>query len=100
MNQILERVKSDEAMKEAIQSQMTVMTVSLENSIGNTVNQGIEELITSKINEKLRSDLKEDMAGQLTEVKDFILNQNAEREQKTESEPVTVDEQKLEEVMR
>ena len=98
MKQLLERVQSDDAMKEAIQSQMTVMTVSLENSIGKTVNQEMEQLITSKINEKLRSDLKEDMAGQLVEVRDFILNHDADREQKTQSESVTVDEHKLEEV--
>ena len=97
MAALTERVSSHEAMKEAIQSQMTVMTVSLEKTIGSTVTQGVEELIRSKINEELRNDVKQDLAGQLVEVRDFILNRDEEREQKTQSE--SLDEHKLEEVM-
>jgi len=102
MSELLERVKSNDAMKEVLQNEMTVMTVSLENAVGNTVSQSMERLITSKINEKLRSDLNEDLKANLVEVRDFILSQNTTTnnnndDEKTQSEAIDVD--KLEETL-
>merc|ERR1719361_2831183 len=89
MTQLLDRVKNNDAMKEVLQNEMTVMTVSLENAVGNTVTQSMEQLITSKINEKLRSDLNEDLKANLVEVRDFILSQNTTKNDNNDDDEKT-----------
>ena len=81
--------KMNQMMKEAVQQQLALLQVGLENSIGQTVSGTVEDSIDKKINEALRADIKKDMNSELNELKELIMKTTENMEQKATMEDTT-----------
>ena len=84
-------------MKGAVQKQMAVLQIALENQIGNTVSDTVEDAIDRKINEALRNNIKQDMNTELEQIKELIMN--GMEEIKNDTSTKKIDDKEIEEIL-